>query len=173
MNIKRVTGLMAVTAATMLLVSCDYFKSSDKETQELENLRSEIADLKETIKNEQKPETVTVVKEVEKPVEHKPAASSSGSYIGYYVGKIGGDAYANLTIYRGGNGEVNMNSGSRAISVNSFDSSTGKLVLDSYLGGRYIGQYIGTYKNRSGNYKGVFHNVNGGKVSFDLYMLND
>lgn len=86
-----------------------------------------------------------------------------------FIGTIGGDKDAVLTI-AGGNGYYRISYGQRSIIVDSYNKGTGKLVIKAYMkkGGPSIGMFDGTYKN--GTYSGVFKNVKGGKVNFNLKM---
>lgn len=56
----------------------------------------------------------------------------------------------------------------RKLKLGSYDEQSGKLVIEEFFtSGKYIGDFVGTYKN--GVYKGVFTNKqSGGKVDFNL-----
>lgn len=56
----------------------------------------------------------------------------------------------------------------RKLKLGLYDEQSGKLVIQEYFtSGKYIGDFVGTYKN--GIYKGVFTNKqSGGKVDFNL-----
>lgn len=85
------------------------------------------------------------------------------------IGRIGGyDASMNIN---NGRGVVELyGAGVRTVSVKS--RSGNKLVLNSYLNGKYIGYYSGTLVRYG--YKGVFYNTRtGGKVNFDLSYCGD
>ena len=88
-------------------------------------------------------------------------------------GSIGGanDAVFNLNGTTG-EGETSFTvagtRNDRKLKLGSFDEQSGKLVIEEYFtNGKYIGDFVGTYKN--GVYKGVFTNKqSGGKVDFNL-----
>lgn len=65
-----------------------------------------------------------------------------------------------------------LKSGKRDLSVASYNAETGKLVVNASLKGKHIGAYEGTLNTNATpfTYKGVFTNVNGGKVDFDLHL---
>lgn len=93
---------------------------------------------------------------------------AGASPCGYWTGRIGGyEAEMSLC---NGRGDVYLHgSGSRSVSVKSFKG--GKLILNAYMKGKYIGYYSGTYSYRDESYVGVFYNTKtGGKVNFYLYL---
>ena len=64
---------------------------------------------------------------------------------------------------------VNGTQNTRKVTFNSYDETTGTLVLNEYFtNGNYIGHFDGVFRN--GTYKGVFTNENsGGQIEFCLY----
>lgn len=101
-------------------------------------------------------------------VEANSDVDAGASPCGYWTGRVGGyDAELSLC---NGRGSVYLNgSGSRDVSVKSFKG--GRLILNAYFKGKYIGYYSGTYSYRDESYVGVFYNTNtGGKVNFYLYL---
>lgn len=68
-------------------------------------------------------------------------------------GTIGGDAASTFTL-NGQKGSYIFVGASRQSKLVSYDSQTGKLIVDAYLNGSKIGFFDGIYVN--GRYKGIF-----------------
>lgn len=90
----------------------------------------------------------------------------SNSYT--FKGIIGGDKNCKLIVAR--EGSYTVAAGQRFLSVETYNPATGDLVLMAFMksSGNMIGRFNGVYKN--GIYKGVFKNVKGGKVDFNLKL---
>lgn len=100
-------------------------------------------------------------------MNHPVSDSNNDSELNIVLhGKIGGDAASTFTL-NGQEGSYIFVGASRQSKLVSYDSQTGKLIVDAYLNGLKIGFFDGIYAN--GRYKGIFKNTrNGAKLNFNL-----
>lgn len=150
-------AFMIVAPLTALYYTYDHFMSSKHKTERVE--------VKEEYNEEEEEEELM---ETAAAQAEAPAGLSFTIY-----GQIGGFYDCTMTLENGEGVVDGLNLGQRQVSVFEFDGNDygGRLVLDAYLNGEYIGQYEGTYYNTSEGiaYSGVFRNSKtGGKVDFDL-----
>ena len=112
------------------------------------------------------------VSTAENDKHHKSRTHASNAYISNQVyinlsGQIGGDYGATLYM-SGSTGGYTFLHYSRTLYVNSYDTSSGRLVLYAYDNkGKYIGKFKGTL--RGNNYSGTFTNYKGVSIKFNLY----
>ena len=100
-----------------------------------------------------------------------PSSESNKGEIYFYLRGSIGDAGAEMDM-NGRSGTFDYNGIHRILKFKSFNSRTGKLILNEYdTKGKYIGDFVGTYKRRT--YDGVFTNTKGGKATFFLYDEGD
>lgn len=84
-----------------------------------------------------------------------------------FAGTIGKDENCVLTFVNG-QGTYTVGVGERLVDVERYEPTKGEFELRAYMksSGEMIGKFKGIYKN--GVYKGVFENLKGGKVNFNL-----
>ncbi len=93
---------------------------------------------------------------------------------GDLYGTVGKQYLSPFVINRDGSGYYVTGGARRTLSVVS--RSNGRMEVEAYLRGRYIGKFKGTY-NADGeylnSYEGTFYSVRGGGYSFSLYNPHD
>lgn len=146
-----------VVPLTSLYIAYDHFFGSSHKTVRVE--------VKEDLYDEEE------VEEVYETLASEVAAPAGLSFTIY--GQIGGYYDCTMTLENGEGVVDGLNLGQRQVSVFEFDGNDygGRLVLDAYLNGEYIGQYEGTFYNtvEGISYSGIFRNTQtGGKVDFNL-----
>lgn len=88
-----------------------------------------------------------------------------------YVGRVG-NGNGSMTMY-GNTGTYSYTtddgipSGKRTLKFVSYNRSTGRLILNAYARGKYIGKFDGTFDPRAGWYRGTFISVRGIRLSFE------
>ena len=98
----------------------------------------------------------------------------------YFIGTIGGDQQAYLSMPSGGmmNGEYKFINYTRKCKFGSYNPQTRTLTILAYENGskKYIGKFVGKVSFDHWGcpfYKGVFTNYKGGKVNFNLEAICD
>lgn len=150
-----------------LFTSC----GDSKKDQEIQELKEQIAYMKGAADQKAEQDSAAAEQAAQPAAEQqsKPAAAApkSNKYSDFEAyGSISsyGDAHFYL---RNGSGQATFGGQTRQLRYESYDPSSGQLVVGAYYGGSYIGQYIGRVSNNI--YSGKFHNYkNGGKVDFYL-----
>lgn len=93
---------------------------------------------------------------------------------GDLYGTVGKQYLSPFVINRDGSGYYVTGGARRSLSVVS--RNNGRMEVEAYLRGRYIGKFKGTY-NADGeylnSYEGTFYSVRGGGLSFSLYNPHD
>ena len=105
-------------------------------------------------------------------------ASAKGSASKVYIGVWGniGSNQADLEV-NGTTGWYYLNgneNAKRKLVLQSYNKSTGRVVLKAYYKGKFIGTFSGTFREWGGEhpgqtYNGKFKSVDGGALSFSLY----
>jgi len=94
-----------------------------------------------------------------------------------------GDSQAQDFVVEGKSGWYTLNSDSlkRTLEVTSYNSDSGRCVLNAYLNGQYIGKFSGVFKSEDveigdgemktvQSYSGTFESAKGAKLEFYLYI---
>ena len=100
---------------------------------------------------------------------------SSFPYDTYYSGIIGSSGSMWIDVNGQGSYTYDCNGTNltRNIKVKSYDSQTGRLLIESFdKKGKYIGEFDGFTMN-SNTYSGTFTNYKGGQVGFHLEKINE
>ena len=146
-----------IIGAVVLLAIISYFNSKDsKEGNEVQTAVTETAKAEATDKEE----------DLRFAAEDAGANFEEDAVSFRLSGKVGGEAEIEMDGNKGWYRMAHDNA-KRTLELISYNSESGKCILNAYLNGKNIGKFDGTYKGDS--YIGIFESVKGVKLDFGFH----